>query len=280
MLYLFGAVKRQNKEIASKGSALRLIHEISAIIRQDTSFNEMLEKSINCICLETGWPVGHAYLPSTENADELVASNIWHQANNLNLTEFKKITSKTIFQKGVGLPGRIWETQQPVWISDVSKDDNFQRAQQCKILQLHSATGFAIFIDDQILAVMEFFTNKKLKKDSKLLQTFSTLSTQLEQAWKKNLIKQKIEKSEEQNRMLLQSAGEVIFGIDPEGKATFVNPAATQMLGYTEERLIRQPIHPLIHHSHSDGRPYPEEDCPIYSKAHEGKTHETVNEVL
>jgi NhaP-type Na+/H+ and K+/H+ antiporter len=54
MLYLFGAVKRQNKEIASKGSTIQLIHEITAIIRQDISFNEMLERSINCICLESG----------------------------------------------------------------------------------------------------------------------------------------------------------------------------------------------------------------------------------
>jgi diguanylate cyclase (GGDEF)-like protein/PAS domain S-box-containing protein len=148
------------------------------------------------------------------------------------------------------------------------------------VLELRSAMGFPIFIDDKILAVLEFFTHKKLKKDAKLLQTFSTLSTQLEEAWKKRLIEQQIEKGREQNQTLLQAAGEGIYGVDLEGKTTFVNPAAAQMLGHTEEELLGKPMHMLIHHSRPDGTPYPQGSCPIYNAIHDGSVHQAENEVL
>jgi PAS domain S-box-containing protein len=64
------------------------------------------------------------------------------------------------------------------------------------------------------------------------------------------------------NQLLLESVAEGIFGIDTAGRTTFINPAALQMLGYTAEEVIGEPIHQLSHHSRPDGRPYPESECP------------------
>ena len=65
------------------------------------------------------------------------------------------------------------------------------------------------------------------------------------------------------NALLLDSAGEGIFGLDHAGRAVFANPAAAALLGYTVEELEGQPMHALIHARHPDGSPYPEADCPI-----------------
>jgi len=65
------------------------------------------------------------------------------------------------------------------------------------------------------------------------------------------------------NSLLLGSAGEGIFGLDPQGRVRFTNPAAASMLGYTVEELQGQDMHALIHARHADGTPYPEEDCPV-----------------
>ncbi len=66
------------------------------------------------------------------------------------------------------------------------------------------------------------------------------------------------------NRLLLESTGEGIYGIDTQGRFTFVNRAAARMLGYTPEEMQGRNGHALIHHTHPDGTPYPEEECPIY----------------
>ena len=66
-------------------------------------------------------------------------------------------------------------------------------------------------------------------------------------------------------RLLLDSTAEAIYGVDLEGRCTFVNPAFLQILGYEhEDELVGRHIHPLIHHTHADGAPYPAEDCLIY----------------
>ena len=64
--------------------------------------------------------------------------------------------------------------------------------------------------------------------------------------------------------------GKGIFGLDLQGKSTFINPAAAKMLGYGVEELIGKGSHGLIHHTKMDGNPYPEEECPIYSTFREG----------
>lgn len=70
---------------------------------------------------------------------------------------------------------------------------------------------------------------------------------------------------------LLASAGSGIFGVDLDGRATFVNDAACATLGFEREELIGAVVHPLTHHTRADGRPYPEQDCPIVAAARTGE---------
>jgi PAS domain S-box-containing protein len=74
------------------------------------------------------------------------------------------------------------------------------------------------------------------------------------------------------NRLLLESVGEGIFGIDHLGRATFINPAALTMLGYTATELIGESMHALTHHSHADGRHFPREECPTHRTLRDGQT--------
>ncbi len=69
---------------------------------------------------------------------------------------------------------------------------------------------------------------------------------------------------EQQNQLILNAAGEGIYGVNADGKTTFVNRAAQEMLGWTNEDLLGEDIHSKIHHHHLDGEHYPSHECPIY----------------
>lgn len=69
---------------------------------------------------------------------------------------------------------------------------------------------------------------------------------------------------ERRNQLILNAAGEGIYGLNAEGKTTFVNRAAQEMLGWTTEDLLGQDIHYIMHHTHLSGEPYHHHDCPIY----------------
>jgi PAS domain S-box-containing protein len=80
--------------------------------------------------------------------------------------------------------------------------------------------------------------------------------------------------------LILTSAGEGIYGLDQEGKGTFVNPAAIAMTGWTEADIIGQPMHERHHHSRANGSPYPQHECPIYAALTDGAVHHVTDEVF
>lgn len=79
---------------------------------------------------------------------------------------------------------------------------------------------------------------------------------------------------------ILNAAGDAIYGIGVDGKATFVNRAAVDLLGWRHEDIIGTGIHEVHHHSHADGTPYPREDCPIYASIRDGQVHRVDDEVF
>ncbi len=88
------------------------------------------------------------------------------------------------------------------------------------------------------------------------------------------------EAAAERLTLLLESTGEGIFGIDLAGRCTFVNRAAAQMLGWRTDEVLGRNMHELIHHTHGDGRPYPEAECPIFNAFRRGLPCRIDDEVL
>jgi PAS domain S-box-containing protein len=82
------------------------------------------------------------------------------------------------------------------------------------------------------------------------------------------------------NQLILHAAGEGIYGVDAEGKTTFLNPAAERILGWKSEELTGRLAHSVMHHSHEDGTGYPIKACPIYAAFRDGRVHRVDNEVF
>ena len=68
---------------------------------------------------------------------------------------------------------------------------------------------------------------------------------------------------ERRQQLILDSVAEGIYGVDLEGRATFVNKAMERMTGWRAEELIGNDQHEIIHHTRADGEPHPREECPV-----------------
>jgi PAS domain S-box-containing protein len=119
------------------------------------------------------------------------------------------------------------------------------------------------------IALTELITNKQ--------RLFTGVIRDITQ-WKEQAME--LERMMNRNQLILESAGEGIYGLDMQGRTTFANPAAEKMLGYKAEELIGKPQHALIHHSHADGTPYPREQCHIYAAFNKGNVQHEANEVF
>jgi len=82
------------------------------------------------------------------------------------------------------------------------------------------------------------------------------------------------------NKLVLESAGEGIYGLAADGKVTFVNPTAEKLTGFSAKEMIGNCQHELVHHSKPDGTPYPQKQCPIYAAFRDGKVHKVFDEVF
>ncbi len=71
---------------------------------------------------------------------------------------------------------------------------------------------------------------------------------------------------------LLDSAGEGIWGVDLEGRCTFINRAACAALGYRPDELVGRNMHEAVHHHYPDGRPYPGSECTVYNVFRNGQS--------
>ncbi len=86
--------------------------------------------------------------------------------------------------------------------------------------------------------------------------------------------------SEERSRLLLQSAGDGIVGVDRQGRVTFMNHAAEVTLGWAAAELTGQGLHNAIHYAHADGSPYPVAECPQRAAYAEGVESRVEDEVF
>ena len=134
---------------------------------------------------------------------------------------------------------------------------------------------------------------KRLHDSSKLLLTvidrnkaeqrrakaeLSRQHRQGEVGWQR--VEQVFERIEKQNQLILSAAGEGIYGLDAEGKTTFVNPAAERILGWSTEDMVGHDAHLMFHHTHADGSHFPVQQCPIHASFSDGQVHHVDDEVF
>jgi PAS domain S-box-containing protein len=82
------------------------------------------------------------------------------------------------------------------------------------------------------------------------------------------------------HKLILDSAGEGIYGIDQEGRTTFVNPAAARMLGWEVDELIGQPMQDIVCHTMRDGTPCSHDACPILASCRDGVVRHVPEDVF
>jgi PAS domain S-box-containing protein len=80
--------------------------------------------------------------------------------------------------------------------------------------------------------------------------------------------------------LLLESTGEGVYGIDMQGRCTFINRAGAELLGYAPQECLGRDMHTLVHHRHADGSAYPAHDCPILHAFQAGVPCRVDSEVL
>ncbi|RMH37485.1 MAG: GAF domain-containing protein [Nitrospirae bacterium] len=154
-------------------------HAVALVLAQSQSLTEAAPRILQAICESLMWSIGALWIVDRERA-VLRCLDVWHEPS-AHLEAFEALTKETTFAQGIGLPGRVWESGEPLWIPDVVKDPNFPRAPIAEKEGLHAGFGFPIKVKGEVVAVMEFFSRDPEEPDEELLQMFGTIGIQIGQ---------------------------------------------------------------------------------------------------
>lgn len=146
---------------------LQLQYAVTQILSVSDDFATDARQILQSACESLEWQVGALWLLDRSTG---VLKNVdMCHLDDLKTPEFDSITQNTSFEKGVGLPGRIWESGKPEWIENLAEDGNFARVNIAVKEGLRCGFGFPILLRNEVLGVIEFFSSERRKPEAELL---------------------------------------------------------------------------------------------------------------
>jgi PAS domain S-box-containing protein len=225
-----------------KQQEIHLLQTITQAINEAPDFDSALGVVLRKVCEAAGWNFGEAWIPHS-GANILELSPAWYSSTDT-LHQFRDESKDFIFPLNVGIPGRVWATQQPEWIEDVSvtSDAIFLRSQTARDVGLKSALGVPILINDnsefeqqsRAIAVFVFFTFTSCPEDKQLVDIVYSVANQLGMA----IQRKRTEDTLKQTQFCMDSATDAISWIGEDGRFIYVNDTMCRSLGYSESELF------------------------------------------
>ncbi|MEH1912007.1 MAG: GAF domain-containing protein [Nostoc sp.] len=149
------------------------------VLAESTTISEATGQILQGICESLGWDLGEIWMVD-QQANVLRFLDMWHKAS-LEVQEFEALNRQTTFPPGIGLPGQVWASCEPVWITDVVKELSFSRFKISAQVELRAAFGFPIRSGKKIIGVITCFNREIQAPDQDLVNTMNSIGEQVGQ---------------------------------------------------------------------------------------------------
>ncbi len=174
---------KNNELVVDTSLRTRVFFEMSKVISQSLSWEDTINQTLKMIGENLQWELANYWEIDSEQKtlkclEQWKASYLKNEA----ILNFQKISKNMFFAKEEGLPGEVWSSGQPVWISDITNRQNFPREPFGVKAGLHSGFGSPVYAGGQIIGVFEFFSSTTQEHlDSNLASLLVGLGGQLGQ---------------------------------------------------------------------------------------------------
>jgi PAS domain S-box-containing protein len=217
---------------------LNIQYSISKALAESGTSKEAAQKVIKSICEGIGWELGALWIVDNKS-NVLRIENFWCKPEN-NEKYSKMVAQERTFEKGKGLPGRVWKTGTSAWVHDVTLDNNFPRAPLAVEAGLHAGLAFPVKNENEIIAVIECFNKSILEPREDLLNVLNASGRQIGNYLAMKKAEEEKQIAQHTYQSLFESTLDGILVVDNNGTYVNVNESYCKMLKGTREEIIGQ----------------------------------------
>lgn len=227
---------REKEIILRAKKIIELSQKVDQLLVINHHSPRMINEILQVVCRTLNWDIGIYW---TVNQDDLEYSTSWHEGSPAYL-DFVEKSQLFKFQKGIGLPGRVWRLAKSQWINDIDLLPNFPHSSFAKEAFVHGAFAFPVLVENNVIGVIEFFSKKIEEPDQNILSEFDGIGMRLGQLINQLEIEHELVKSkksfEQLNLAIMSSA--IVAQTDLQGRYVMVNEQFIKISGYTEKELL------------------------------------------
>ena len=156
-----------------------LLYATTRALAEAETLTDAAGTLLKVVCSKTGWSLGELWVvDSNLKLLRLVETS---GATGLGLDPADGPWLPGTFARGVGLPGRVWETAQPAWLRDVEEDPAFVRGEAAKRKHIRGAFAFPLLLGREVQGVIALFSHEALPPDPELRGMFTDLGSHIGQ---------------------------------------------------------------------------------------------------
>ena len=148
---------------------IQLQHLVTRVLAESTTLDEATPRLLQTICEHANWDFGELWI-ADRGASVIRCTAHWSRLAG-QFTEFESSSQSWVFAPGYGLPGRVWSSGEPLWMSDVVYDKLFLRSHIAAKVGLHAAMGCPILSRDQTVGVIALLSHRVQPPDEEMMTT-------------------------------------------------------------------------------------------------------------
>jgi diguanylate cyclase (GGDEF)-like protein/PAS domain S-box-containing protein len=209
---------------------LRMEHGVTRGLADASTVAHGLALALRALCEHEGWACGEYWVVDAE-AQLLRFGGRWDRLPSPTRALFED-AERFEFAPGVGLAGRVWQTQQPLWVADVSTDERMLRKELARAAGLKGALLFPTLAAGEVCGVFAFWSQAIRRPDERLLQAIRIIGSQVGQFVLRKQAESVLRASESRFRALTALSSDWYWEQDGEGRYTRIEGRAADAMGH------------------------------------------------
>jgi diguanylate cyclase (GGDEF)-like protein/PAS domain S-box-containing protein len=221
---------------------LSLEHTVTRCLADAGSVSEALTAAIRAICETENWEYGQ-FWRLDEKADVLRFDGFWVTPGaDVAIKSFFEKSRDVVFHRGVGLMGRVWESDEPIWVADVSVDPRVLRKEIVRETGLRSTFRFPVTWKGKIIGVFDFASRQIREPDARLLQATRVIGSQIGQFLQRQRAEEVLRESEMRFRFLTELSSDWYWVQDAQNRFTEISGSVLEKTGLKAQEFLGKPL--------------------------------------